>query len=150
VMRWLMSSLFQRRQDASKFWLQRLAFGLVLRQWHVWVVFVLVVIVVDLVLNTEHYSTLLRHTTDFYLHVQATLPMPILYLDHCIRTLINQSINLYLIMQKPIHTDIQTHTHAQSTTTMFTVRSRNINMLIRCAKIKTLTIMPVLHMYLLS
>jgi len=26
-----------------------------------------------------------------------------------IRTLINQSINLYLIIQKPIHTDIQTH-----------------------------------------
>jgi len=54
--------------------------------------------------------------------------------------IINESINLLLIRQKPIHTDIQTHTHAQSTTTMFTVRSRNINMLIRCANITTLAI----------
>jgi len=74
--------------------------------------------------NTTISALQYHHTTDCYLHVQATLPMPILLLDYykdwlinkspytinsCIRTLINQPIFIW-IRQKPIHT----HRHTSS------------------------------------
>jgi len=87
-----------------------------------------------------------------YLQVQATLPMPILLLDYCIRTLIDQSIFIS-IRQKPIHTHRHTssslyfiwkdtcivhsniHIHActkHNHNTQPAVRRRNINTLKRC------------------